>query len=619
MHRPLLLAFLLATTGAAHAANELLPQAVQAPPQAAGLYEQRCASCHDHPQDRTPPRAMMIEMSPERVLRAVTTGPMVPQAEGLGEEDRKALAIYVTGKNFSNVRDPDPDANRCTGPAPEIRVGATQSNEGEWNGWGRDEANSRFQPKPGFTAAEIPRLKVKWAFAYPGNMAFAQPVLAGGTLYMGTVIGRFFALDAKTGCTRWHYQAPAAVKAAAMVAPGPGGKAAVFFGDEKANVTALDAASGRMLWQVSIDDHPLRRITGSLRVHDGVVYVPVTATEELASLTPGYTCCTSRGSVVALDAKTGRQLWKTHIIADAPKPFAKDSSGKEVWGPSGGGVWSALTVDAKAGLLYFGTGNSFTAAPTSTTDAVMALDLKTGQPRWHYQGLAADDFVAGCGGAPKGRCADPVGPDYDFGTPILHRGATGHAILLAGSKSGILYGIDPAKPDPVLWHTKVGEGSSIGGIIYGSASDGAQVYTSVAGPTAQPPATPGGVSAVDIKSGRLVWQAPSVEPVCAWGKVNCLRTQGAAITAIPGAIFAGSNDGHLRAHAAKDGKVIWDFDTAAKPYPAVNGGEAGIVAIGGSVNGSPQIVADGTLFLNSGYGYGTQPGNALLAFTVDGK
>lgn len=603
------LPLLLLTALPAMAANELLPQAVQAPPQAAGLYQERCAMCHDQAQERVPPRAMMIEMSAERVLRAMTTGAMAPQADGLKEEDRRALAIYVTGKNFTNVADPDPDANRCTGPAPEIKVGAD-----EWNGWGRDEANSRFQPKPGFTAAEIPRLKVKWAFAYPGFMAFAQPVLAGGTLYMGTVTGRFFALDAKTGCTRWHHQAPAAVKAAAMVAPGPGGKAAVFFGDEKTNVTALDAATGALRWQVTVDDHPLRRITGSLRVHEGVVYVPVTATEELASLTPAYTCCTSRGNVVALDAATGKQLWKTYIIADAPKPFRKDAAGKEVWGPAGGGVWSALTLDAKAGLLYFGTGNSYTPTPTATTDAVMALDLKTGRQRWHWQGLANDDFVAGCGGAPKGRCADPVGPDYDFGTPILHRTADGNAILLAGSKSGILHGIDPAKPQPVLWQAKVGEGSSIGGIIYGSASDGTQVYTSVADPTAKPPASPGGVSAVDIKTGKVVWRVVPPEPVCSWGKVNCLRTQGAAITAIPGAIFAGSNDGHIRAHAAKDGRVIWDFDTA-REYPAVNAAEA----MGGSVNGSPQIVAVGTLFLNSGYGYGTQPGNALLAFTVDGK
>ncbi|MGH9801525.1 MAG: PQQ-binding-like beta-propeller repeat protein, partial [Blastocatellia bacterium] len=407
----------------------------------AALYKQRCAVCHDEAQDRVPPLFLIRRRSAEDVMQTLTAGAMKQQAKGLSEEQIRQLAIHLTGKlpgaPINNL-----DANRCTGDAPPIKL-----NAGDWNGWGRDSDNTRYQPKPGIKPEDIPKLKVKWAFAHPGAMATGQPTVIGDRLFLTTEAGYIFSLNAQTGCTYWVMNAGSAVRAAISVGSFAGkGKTgfALYFGDERSTVQAVDAETGKLIWKTKIEDHVLSRITGSPVLHRNRLYVPVSSFEETAGRDTRYECCTFRGSVVALDATTGKVLWKSFTVQDQPKPFKKNSVGTQMHGPAGGAIWAAPTIDTKRGVIYVGTGNSYTDIETAHTDAIMAFDLATGKVRWTNQLMPKDNFLVGCRQPGIGNCPEAPGPDYDFGSSVILRTLpNGKQVILAGQKSGVMYALDP--------------------------------------------------------------------------------------------------------------------------------------------------------------------------------
>lgn len=575
----------------------------------AELYKQRCAVCHDEPQDRVPPLFLIRRRSAEDVIQTLTTGVMKQQAKGLTEDQIRQLAIYLTGKQpgapINNL-----DANKCTGAPQPIKLSA-----GDWNGWGRDLINSRYQPNPSIKPEDIPKLKVKWAFAHPGPMATGQPTVIGDRLFLTTEAGYIFSLNAKTGCTYWVANAGSAVRAAMSVVALPTkGKFALYLGDERSTVQALDADTGKLIWKTKVEDHFLARITGSPIVYGNRIYVPLSSFEETAGRDSKYECCTFRGSVVALDRFTGKVLWKSFTVQDAPKPFKKNSAGTQMYGPAGGAIWSAPTVDAKRGVLYVGTGNSYTDVETAHTDAIMAFDLATGKVRWTNQLMPKDNFLVGCRQPGAGNCPDQAGPDYDFGSSVILRTLpNGKQVILAGQKSGVMYALDPDNQGKKIWEAKVGNGGALGGIEWGFTADNKTVFVPVAdvsGQTRKP-----GITAFRIATGERLWHVPAPAAKCAWGTTRCLNSQSAAATAIPGAIFSGTADGILRAYATKDGAILWSYDTA-QPIQTVNAG----VTKGGTLDGGGPIVVNGMLYTNSGYGRLIgQPGNLLLAFSVDGK
>jgi polyvinyl alcohol dehydrogenase (cytochrome) len=344
------------------------------------------------------------------------------------------------------------------------------------------------------------------------------------------------------------------------------------------------------------------------------VYVPVSSLEELAAPAPGYECCKFRGSVAALDARDGHVIWQTYTIDRKPEPYRKTDSGTQLYGPAGGSIWSAPTLDPQRKLVYVGTGNSYTDVPTERTDSIVALDMATGAVRWVNQLHAKDNYVVGCDSpqaAGKGDCPRDLGPDVDFGaSPILRALAGGRQVLLTGEKSGQVYGLDPDSGKQ-LWMTQVGVGSSLGGIEWGGAADYNSLYVAVSDAAAKN-AQPGGLVALRIADGQQLWRAEPPKPACSWGTRNCLTAQSQAVSAIPGVVFSGSQDGHLRAYASATGRVLWDFDTA-QTFPTVNG----VAGVGGSLDNGGVTVADGMVYVNSGYGRITgQPGNVLLAFAV---
>ncbi len=583
--------------------------AVRAATDSAALYAQKCAACHDHPEGRIPTREFIAGLPAQQVVFDLTFGVMQPQGLGLSVEDIAALATYVTGKFSAPGPQPNPGANRCGGSARR----PVYLDENGWNGWGRGVENPRYQPQPGIKPEDVPTLKVKWAFAYPGLLAGAQPTVIGDRLFVTTTTGLIYSLNAQTGCTYWTFQADSEVRAATSVGPSaqPKGKLALYFADlMKATAYAVDAASGKLLWKTKPDEHPLARITGAPTFYDGRLYVPVSAQEEGYGAVETYECCTFRGSIVALDARTGKIIWKTYTIPETPKPFKKSAAGVQMYGPAGAAIWSAPTVDAKRKALYVATGDSYTDVDTDAADAIIALDLETGRRRWVRQVTAHDNFLYGCNVPGKGICPDPVGPDYDFGSsPILATRPNGRQVILAGQKSGILYAMDPDDRGKILWQVQVGPGGMGGGIVWGSATDGETIYVPIAN------RADSSLSALKVDDGAVIWHKPAPKGVCSWGTQGCAGAETAAVTLIPGVVFSGSTDGHLRAYATLDGSVLWDFDTG-QTFNAVNG----VPTLGGSINYTGPTIANGMVYMNSGEGrFNGRRGNALIAFSVDGK
>lgn len=475
-----------------------------------------------------------------------------------------------------------------------------------WNGWGPDASNARFQPAQaaGIPAAQVSHLKLKWAFGFPGvKSVMGAPVVVGGRVFLGVDTGSVYSLDAATGCEYWTFKADAGVRSAITVGHVEGHLAA-FFGDLKANVYAIDALTGEQVWKVHIDEHRSARVTAAPKLFEGHLYVPVASGEEGAAVIPKYPCCTFRGSVVALDAATGRQIWKTYTIADEPKQTGKNSDGIPRFAPAGGGVWNSPTIDAKRHALYIGTGDAYTEPVPKTTDALMALDLDSGKILWTAQDTENDAWLVGCNGEKKPEnCPKNLGPDHDFGaSPILKTLPNGHTLLIAGQKSGNVWAHDPDQKGAVVWRTAlVNNTKEFGGkIVWGGAADDDNAYFGLG---------PGGIAAVQLRDGERKWFA-ALEPAPA---VSQHAGHEGALTAIPGVVFSGGWDGVLRALAANDGHVVWEYNTV-QDFKTVNG----VVAKGGSLSVSGPTVAGGMLFAGSGY-VGVRngmPGNVLLAFSA---
>jgi polyvinyl alcohol dehydrogenase (cytochrome) len=396
----------------------------------------------------------------------------------------------------------------------------------------------------------------------------------------------------------------------------------LFFGDSSGQVYALDAATGQPRWQLRADDHPAAMVTGTPAYYNGRLYVPVSSYEEVSAGTPGYVCCTFRGSLLALDAATGKQLWKTYTIAETPRPGKPTQKGGKTIGPSGAGIWTAPTLDVLRGIVYVTTGDNYSDPPTLTSDAVIALSMDTGKLLWSKQMLAGDAFNNTCGSPSKINCPDSNGPDHDFGSSaILTWMGNGKRVLILAQKSGMLHAVDPDQNGRLLWQTRVGKGGVLGGIQWGPASDGERVYVALSdlaftreagrGATVDPNAG-GGIFAFRLDNGERMWAAPP--PGCGERR-PCSPAQSGAVSGIAGAVFSGSMDGHLRAYSTADGKILWDYD-AAQEFSTVNG----VTARGGAFDGGGAVMAGGMLFAGSGYGmWGAMPGNVLLAFSLEEK
>ena len=538
----------------------------------------------------------------------------------------------------------DAVADACANASGPVALGSVQ-----WNGWGRTLDNARYQPEPAIRASDVSKLALKWAFGYSNGTEFGQPTIVDDRLFVTSSAGRVYSLDAKTGCTYWAYDAAAGSRTAVTIgelarkrvvalprklkrtlahldvikAP-----SAAFFGDDAGAVYALDAQKGTLLWKTQVDTHPLARIVGAPVLFEDHLYVAVASTEEAAAANPSYSCCTFRGSVASLDIATGKIVWKSYSVLEEPQPTNKNSAGVQQFGPAGAAISSSPTIDGPRHVLYVATGGSGSGLEQSLTDAVAAFNLTDGKLRWVKQLTQPD---GGAGAVHTG--AVPAGAAGFLSSPVLRTLASGNQILFAGQKSGAVYGLDPDHGGEILWQTRIGEagagqpgavqtgaalagaGSSVssagvagrpGGVAWGSAADHRNLYVAISGALAQPANSAGSLTALDLKTGIARWYRGAPEPACSWGEHNCWHGQAQAVTVMPGSAFSGSMDGHLRAYSTIDGKIVWDFDTA-REFQTKNG----IKASGGPLDHGGATIVNGSVYVNSG--------NALLAFSVDGK
>ncbi|WP_077033887.1 PQQ-binding-like beta-propeller repeat protein [Pelomonas sp. KK5] len=498
----------------------------------------------------------------------------------------------------------------------------------DWPMFGQNIHNTAHA-RPG-SLQDVAKLKRKWVFTAGGEIS-ARAAVVDDRAYFPDWAGNLWAVDTKTGKAVWGHQLsdyglPANTHARTSPAVDDG---VVYIGtQEGAWLLAIDAAKGKLLWKTQLEtpaNDPAAMITASPAIVGELLYTGVASNGEgLASFAPGYVCCSGRGSVVAVTVKgknAGKILWKTYTT-----PV----------GYSGAGVWSSnFAVDLLRGTVYASTGNNYStptapayqsciaaggtqascASPDNHVDSILALNMLTGKIRWakkfvtwNQPGFAkdgSDDWNVDCFTFLNGNCPPGAGPDYDFASApnlIHYRDKHGRprTLLGAGQKSGIYYALDP-DDGTELWRTQVGPGSSLGGMEWGSASDGKRIYVSIANFYGIPTQFGGGGSwaALEPETGKIIWQVGDPNGAIAIGP----------LTVADGVVFVSSMASKVDAPTmlaldAASGQTLWTY------------------AAGSSVNAGASVV-DGVVYWGSGYAHLGIPGfttnNQFFAFSKNGK
>ncbi len=585
------------------------------------LFATHCAGCHEGTGlEKAPNRQFLEMMDPRAIIAALTSGVMRNQAAALDTVGKRQVAEFLTGTRLAGFR-PAPAPLRCAAKDAAFDRFRPPAQAG----WGYDPR--RFVPADvaGLDRNSVAGLKLKWAFAFPNALrARSQPLIAMNSVFVGSQDGTIYAFDLTSGCARWTSKVSGEVRTGIVMEPWEAGKTPtspprLFFGDILGRVYAMDALSGNLLWQMRPDSHPAATITGTPLLHGDTLFVPVSSMETTSAADPDYPCCSFRGSVVALDTATGAVKWRHYTIPEPATEHGMNSAGAAILAPSGAPVWNSPTYDPKRKLIYFGSGENYSSPSDGGSDAVFALDAVTGEQRWVRQVLGHDAWNTACAMG-LDHCPAENGPDFDISaSPLLIDLEGDRQIIVAGQKSGTVFGIDP-EDGHIVWQRKMGRGGLFGGVHFGMAAEGARVFVPIGdvplGHDGKVPAGPAfpGIYALDAATGDLLWSAPSPEGTCL-GHKFCDPGISSAVTAIPGVVFAGHLDGWLYAHDSASGAVLWKVDTTIAVTT-----RNGAVAQGGAMSGPGVAVANGKVVVNSGYGFGMHmPGNALLVYSIDEK
>ena len=571
----------------------------------APLYAAHCAQCHDGTVPKAPHFNWLEMMTPKTLLATMNDGIMAPQSAHLSDQQKRDITEYVTRAPADQdlaVSLPMCTSSDIKGQPPKLL------------GWGHDTNRATPVSQGGIAKADVPNLKLKWSFAFPGALrARSQPSVGWNSVFSGSHDGTVYAFDLDTGCVKWTFQASAEVRTGVVLTP----EGLALFGDILAKFYAVNAKTGELVWQTKADDHPSATLTGTAAYHDGRVYVPVSSLEVVPAADPAYPCCSFRGSVLALDVATGEEVWRHYTIPSEPKEIGRTSVGTAMLSPSGAPVWSSPTIDVRRNLLYVGTGENYSSPADENSDAIIAVDLTTGERVWQRQSTAGDAWNVACMMADNPNCPKEDGPDFDHGSSILLvKAKDGQEVLAAGHKDGTVFILDPSNEGALLWTQRVGRGSIQGGVHFGMAASDGAVYVPINdmndtrnGDFLDPALARPGVATIDIDEQAVIWQHVQ-ENTCGDDRPFCDPGVSAPLSVSDGVVYAGHLDGYLRAYDAQSGEILWSYNTAQD-----HTGTNGLTGRGGSMSGAGPTVADGHLIVNSGYGlYFHEPGNLLLVF-----
>ncbi len=597
------------------------------------IYTERCATCHDDANAaalRAPTKTNLAAMSFQTISYALTDGKMKTQGTGLTEDQRGSLINYLTGNTSPTVetwtRNMMCAANNRTVDLSRPTV----------TGFGFDRSNTRSltAAQAGLTKAQLSNMELAWAIAIPGATEMrSQAAIVGKTVFWPvSQAGAVYAFDVSNTakpCLKWVYKTPTGAPMRTNAAYGviADGRGIIVVSGLDTTVYALDAKTGVPIWAPrKVGTYSLSMNTGTATVLKDRIIVPVSQNEISSAGQNTYTCCTNHGYVLSLDPKTGAQQWRYDTMPDA-RPIRDRGDGKMLLGPSGAPIWNSPVVDEKRGLIYFGTGEANSPPAHHNTDALIAISLADGKEKWAMQATANDIYNIGCSLNPRTdqyNCVrETVFRDVDFGSSmILGRMQRGTEVVYNGQKSGTVWALQP-DTGRLLWRKDLGTGGALGGVHWGMAFWNETVFAPVAAAggavpnelPVDPNVIKSGLYALDANTGAIKWNYVST-PDCSGDRPQrmpaCQRALGfsTAPAVIDGAVVAAALDGYVYALDAKDGKVLWKYDTA-RNYQGVNG----VAGRGGAIDSVSITAGAGLLLMNSGYGsFGQQGGNVLLAF-----
>ncbi len=340
------------------------------------VYISRCMQCHSPTSATHAPTPDELAQTPwQEILKTLETGAMQVQAQNLSPEERVAVATLCSGKAGKCAPALPPMSGFCRGG---VCIHVVRPRQCGTAGALRQSQLRAFNPprQCGLAAAQVPALKLEVGIRFSRRQGarIASPTWWAAACYTGSNDGTVYAIDARSGCLYWMFRAKSMVRSTVVV--GPDKRA--YIGDLDANLYALDAETGKLIWQKKADDQPFARITGTPKLYDGRLYVPIASQEENAGANPIYPCCKFRGNLVAVDAKSGDVIWRTYTSPE-PQPTGLSKTGVQFYGPSGATTWASPTLDLKRKLIYIMTGNGYSDPDIKTADAIVAIDLGTGK------------------------------------------------------------------------------------------------------------------------------------------------------------------------------------------------------------------------------------------------
>ena len=574
------------------------------------LTENNCVACHEDKSLNLASIETMALGTQRELVAVMTEGKMQEQAKHLSKAEINKIATYISSTEQTSLL-------KCSRQLMEsdLRPGSN------WTSKGNGPLNKRYQKNTNINSSNIKNLKLKWSFRLKGWDARSQPI-AIGNLILAATKDTLYALDSDTGCAFWTFKSPSAFR----VSPAYGKEAGlfVFAVDQELITYKLDLLEGKLVWKTQLPrESEWNLSSGSISITNSHLIIPISTVETIAPLNPMYECCTTSGGIAKVDIQTGELIWYHRIEKPAELVGKVRVTRTKKYAPSGSAVWNTPGIDLARNLVFFGTGQSLQSPASEFSDAIIALDLTTGERVWSTQTLAGDAYNVACE-VPMARqwgCPVENGPDFDFGASVIKSFTSNkEEIYLAGQKSGWAFGMKPSNGE-IIWKNRIGMGGVLGGIHTGMATDDKRLYVANSDRASlrkydwdpKP-----GVYALNIDTGEIIWTFP-LDDDCKKrnevtdGNGNCFKGFSAPPSVGSDVVFAGALDGRLYGIGKETGKYLWEFDTL-QFFQTVNGTRA----FGGSMDIAGPVITKDQLIVVSGYGtHGQFPGNVLLVFELE--